>query len=258
MSKNEVRIIPVLRDVLFDHLATRLCGAKWREAWIRDLVLSLHCLWDRVTFLSAPHPFPFSPGHSAHLPLENSMWFCLGCHSHWPALQVTVMGVCPANQLCIALLGYSLGMSTWSKLSQSQCFLKMNMDARREKLLFLGGINSLDRGKPFRCCGPESSICWGRERGDREGATKGPAVWPPGSPAFQSWFSLAGPRKQILISSWRRSAALPPKVQKDEKVGRLNFLAILGPPTSSKSPRPLTLSGTQVTTPQSTESRSVQ
>lgn len=162
------------------------------------------------------------------------------------------------SELCIALLGYSLGMSTWSKLSQSQCFLKMNMDARGEKLLFLGGINSLDRGKPFRCCGPESSICWGRERGDREGATKGPAVWPPGSPAFQSWFSLAGPRKQILISSWRRSAALPPKVQKDEKVGTLNFLAILGPPTSFKSPRPLTLSGTQVTTPQSTESRSVQ
>ena len=60
----------------------------------------------------------------------------------------------------------------------------------------------------------------------------------------------------MIISSQRGSAALPAKSKEESR--RVDFLVALGPPSSSPSPRPLTLSGTPVATPQSTESRSVQ
>ena len=60
----------------------------------------------------------------------------------------------------------------------------------------------------------------------------------------------------MIISSQRGSAALPAKFKEESR--RVDFLVALGPPPSSPSPRPLTLSGTPVATPQSTESRSIQ
>ena len=59
----------------------------------------------------------------------------------------------------------------------------------------------------------------------------------------------------MIISSKGGSAALPAKPKEENR--RLDFAVALGPPSSSPSLRPLTLSGTPVAIPQSTESRSV-